>query len=131
VRVAVGDVTGDGIEDAVIGSGLGTPALVRVMSGATHQEVARFSPFETFAGGVFLALGDLTLDGLRDIVVTPDQGGGPRVVVVRGGDFQTVRSFLGIDDPTFRGGARAAVGDVNADGRPDLAVSAGFLGGPR
>src|SRR5206468_12542343 len=30
-----------------------------------------------------------------------------------------------------RGGARAALGDVNEDGTPDLAVSAGFLGGPR
>src|SRR5262249_11982565 len=32
---------------------------------------------------------------------------------------------------SFRGGARAALGDVNGDGTPDLAVSAGFLGGPR
>jgi hypothetical protein len=131
VRVAVGDVTGDGVEDVVIGSGLNTVALVRVFSGATRQEVNRFSPFSTFTGGVFVAVGDLTQDGLRDIVVTPDQSGGPRVVVVRGGDFQTVASFFGIDDSNFRGGARAAVGDVNADGRPDLVVSAGFLGGPR
>ena len=45
--------------------------------------------------------------------------------------FAQVASFFGIQDPAFRGGARAAVGDVNADGRPDLAVTAGFLGGPR
>src|SRR5207245_3982464 len=36
-----------------------------------------------------------------------------------------------IDDPSFRGGCRAAAGDVNGDGVPDLAVAAGFLGGPR
>ena len=40
-------------------------------------------------------------------------------------------NFLGIDDSNFRGGCRAALGDVNKDGTPDLAVSAGFLGGPR
>ena len=34
-------------------------------------------------------------------------------------------------DPNFRGGARAAVGDINGDGVPDLAVAAGFGGGPR
>src|SRR5204863_2673175 len=28
-------------------------------------------------------------------------------------------------------GARVAAGDVNGDGTPDLAVAAGFLGGPR
>jgi hypothetical protein len=31
----------------------------------------------------------------------------------------------------FRGGARGAIVDVNRDGVPDLAVAAGFLGGPR
>jgi len=135
LRVAVGDVTGDGVEDVVIGSGIGAASLVRVIDGATRQQVASFSPFEaSFIGGVYVTLGDLTGDGVRDVVVTPDQGGGPRVVVYRGGAagaFTQVASFLGIQDPAFRGGARAAVGDVNADGRPDLAVAAGFLGGPR
>ncbi len=130
-RIAVGDVTGDGVEDVVIGSGIGTPALVRVFDGTTRLQIASFSPFEVFTGGVFLALGDFNEDGIRDIVATPDQGGGPRVVIVRGGVFQNVASFFGINDPAFRGGVRAAVGDVNADGRPDLSVSAGFLGGPR
>ena len=41
------------------------------------------------------------------------------------------RSAFQLDDPAFRGGARAATGDVNNDGRPDLLVAAGFLGGPR
>ena len=35
------------------------------------------------------------------------------------------------EDANFRGGARAAVGDVNGDGTPDLLVAAGFGGGPR
>jgi hypothetical protein len=40
-------------------------------------------------------------------------------------------NFLGIDDANFRGGARAALGDVSGDGTPDVTVCAGFLGGPR
>jgi hypothetical protein len=40
-------------------------------------------------------------------------------------------NFFGIDDPAFRGGARSAIGDINADGFADIAVAAGFLGGPR
>jgi hypothetical protein len=40
-------------------------------------------------------------------------------------------NFFGINDVNFRGGARASVGDLDGDGVPDLAVSAGFGGGPR
>ncbi|MBX9582534.1 MAG: FG-GAP-like repeat-containing protein, partial [Gemmataceae bacterium] len=48
-----------------------------------------------------------------------------------GGDFRRVANFFGINDPNFRGGARAGVGDLNNDGFADVVVSAGFGGGPR
>jgi len=40
-------------------------------------------------------------------------------------------NFFGIDDANFRGGARVGLGDINGDGVQDIAVAAGFLGGPR
>ena len=131
-RVATGDVTGDGVDDFIFGTGPGVSTRVVVMDGKTGNEVFAFDPFEaSFTGGVFVAAGDVNGDGVAEIAVTPDQGGGPRVILIRGGDFQQVASFFGIDDPNFRGGARAAIGDVNADGFGDIAVAAGFLGGPR
>ena len=40
--------------------------------------------------------------------------------------------FYGIEgDPSFRGGVRPALGDMNGDQTPDLLISAGFQGGPR
>jgi hypothetical protein len=67
-----------------------------------------------------------------DLVITPDEGGGPRVRVFDGADgFAVLADFFGIEDPDFRGGARAAVGDVNGDGTGDVVVAAGFQGGPR
>ena len=137
VRSAIGDVNGDGFDDGVLVTGPGVPIRVTVVSGvdATTVLVAPFDPFGgNFTGGGFVAVGDFDLDGRAEFVVTPDQGGGPRVsVFTRNPDgTTTVRAnFLGIDDDSFRGGARAAVGDVNGDGVADLAVSAGFLGGPR
>ena len=131
-RVTVADVTGDGVPDYVAGTGPGAATQVAVIDGATRQVVFTYQPFEAaFTGGVFVTAGDVTGDGKPDLVITPDEGGGPRVIVLRGGDFALVANFFGIADPAFRGGARAAAGDINGDGVADLAVAAGFQGGPR
>jgi len=135
-RTASADVDGDGVADLVLASGPGAPFRVAVLSGASGAPlVAPFDPFGGgFAGGGFVAAGDIDGDGRAEFVVTPDQGGGPRVAVFgRGPDGAPVlrANFLGIDDASFRGGARAALGDVDADGILDVVVAAGFGGGPR
>jgi uncharacterized delta-60 repeat protein len=137
VRTAVGDYDGDGTDDTILVTGPGVSIKVAVVSGKDNATLlaAPFSPYTTdFTGGGFVAAGDFDLDGRAEIVLTPDQGGGPRVVVfgrTTAGLTVVRASFLGIDDANFRGGARAAAADVNGDGRPDLAVAAGFGGGPR
>ena len=131
-RVAVGDVTGDGVADYVVGTGPTISTFVKVIDGRTRQEVLTYQPFEAaFTGGVFVAVGDVNGDKIQDIIITPDEGGGPRVLVLQGGTFTLMANFFGIDDPNFRGGARAAAGDINGDGFADVAVAAGFGGGPR
>lgn len=137
VRTATADVTGDGVADYIVGTGPGTGNGVRVYDGKTLGLIAELQPFEaSFTGGVYVAGGDINGDGFADVVVTPDEGGGPIVAVYNGldltaGNAVSLARFFGIQDPNFRGGARAAVGDVDGDGTPDIVVSAGFLGGPR
>jgi hypothetical protein len=132
VRVAVADFNGDGVPDIAVGTGPGAATLVRVFDGKTKAELFSIQPFEaSFTGGVFVAAGDVTGDGKADLIITPDEGGGPRARVFSGNGFAQVSDFFGIEDPDFRGGARAAVGDVNGDGIGDLLVAAGFGGGPR
>jgi uncharacterized protein (TIGR03118 family) len=137
VRAATGDVDGDGTPDTVLVTGPGGPVQLAVVSGADDKTLLLnpTDPFgdPSFTGGAFVDVGDVDLDGRAELVVSPDQGGGPRVVVldVTGGALQVRANFFGIDDPTFRGGARTAIGDVTGDGTLDLAVAAGFLGGPR
>jgi hypothetical protein len=132
VRVASADFTADGTPDVVVGTGPGRATRVRVLDGADQRELFTIDPFEaSFTGGVYVAAGDLTGDGQAELVITPDEGGGPRVRVFNGSDFSQLADFFGIDDPNFRGGARAAIGDISGDGAGDLVVAAGFQGGPR
>ncbi len=132
VRTATGDVDGNGGTDVVAVPGPGRAPAVLVFDAQTGARVRSVESFEaTFLGGLFAATGDFDRDGFADIVITPDEGGGPRVLIVSGRDSSVLANFYGIDDPNFRGGARAAVGDLNGDGTPDLLVAAGFGGGPR
>jgi hypothetical protein len=132
VRVATGDVNGDGIPDVAVGTGPGTSTLVLILDGATGKQLFSIQPFEPgFIGGVFVALGDINGDGKADLAISPDEGGGPRVRVFNGNGFGQLNDFFGIQDPNFRGGARLAFGDVDGDGKADLLVAAGIGGGPR
>jgi hypothetical protein len=132
VRVATADVNNDGTPDVIAGTGPGRATLVRIFDGRSGAQIGQIAPFEVaFTGGVFVAAGDINRDGFAEIVVSPDEGGGPRVQVYNGNGLAKFVDFLGIEDPNFRGGARVAVGDLTGDTRPDLVVAAGFGGGPR
>jgi hypothetical protein len=139
VRTAAGDLNGDGVADFILATGPGGGSQLRLVDGKTGSDIApMFSVFEpSFTGGLYVAAADIDGDGQAEIIVSPDQGGGGRVVIytlVRSGIVTTPvvkANFFGIDDPNFRGGARVALADVNGDNFPDLVVGAGFGGGPR
>ena len=139
VRVATADVNGDGVDDLISGGGPGGNSRIVILDGSSLALLADWVAFEnTFTGGVFVVAADLDGDGMADVIVTPDVGGGPVVSVYDGAQLTAglnaaanLYRFFGIEDANFRGGARAAMGDVNGDGRPDLVVAAGFGGGPR
>ena len=137
VRTAVADVNGDGVQDTVLVTGPGIQTRFAAVSGKDNTTflINPTDPFSdaNFTGGAFVAAGDLDNDGRAEIVISPDRGGGPRVAVISlvAGTPTLRANFFGIDDANFRGGARVGLGDVNGDGFQDLAVGAGFLGGPR
>ena len=116
VRVAGGDVNGDGFDDIVTGAGNGGSGHVKVFDGVTGAEVRSFLAFGGgYSGGVFVAAGDVNDDGLAEIVTGADEGFGPTVHVYDGASGLILASTTAYA-PAFTGGVRVAVGDVDGDG---------------
>lgn len=131
VRTAVGDVTGDLVDDVITSAGPGGAARIRVFDGVTGAAVRDFFAFErTFVGGAYVAVADVTGDGVGDVVVGAGEGGGPRVLVIDGTTGATVRDFFAFEQ-SQRNGVSVAAGDVNDDGAADVVVGAGPGGAPR
>jgi hypothetical protein len=127
VRVATGDVDGDGYDDLITVAGPGAASHVKVFSGVDFHVIRSFFAYDpAFTGGVSLAVGDVNGDGAADIITGADAGGGPHVKVFRFDDL-SVESYFFAFDPSFAAGLFVAAGDTNGDGRADVMVS-GDLG---
>ena len=129
VRVAVGDVNGDGVQDIITAPGAGMPPQIKVFDGRTGQSFAgalgSFLAYSSsFHGGVYVAAGDVNGDGTADIITGPDRGLSPNVRVFSGADGTRLASFFGFEK-TFLGGVRVAAGDVNGDGKADIITGSG------
>jgi len=153
VRVAIGDVNGDGVPDIIIAAGPGGGPEVRIIDGTKLTMVdpngeiddaavlASFYAYDPrFPGGVFVAFG-VSAGGRPEIITGADSGGGPHVKVIDAtklgqllpnsqiADSALVGQFYAYD-PRFTGGVRVAAADLNGDGVLDIVTGAGPGGGP-
>jgi len=150
VRVALGDVDGDGIAEVVAGSGPGRVGEIRVFrqqtSGSTivltEMPAYRTLPFGTaYTGGVEISVGDLDGNGREDLVAAMSRGRGTVSA------FRSVNAADPIENAPYRtftpfnarfdGGATVTVADVGtfsqgrltnaavADGRMEIVVGSG------
>jgi hypothetical protein len=125
VRVAAGDVNGDGKAEVIVAPAGGGAKQVKVFNGLTGAMLSSWTPFaNALAGGLYVAAGDINGDGIADLVA--GQGtGSPSKVALRNG---ATGNSLGVITPfgrKFPGGVRVGLTDVNKDGRLDLVLGAG------
>jgi hypothetical protein len=138
VRVAVGDVTGAGHADIIVGAGPGGGPQVKVFDGITFQVVQfanhpeltdGFYAYDiAFTGGVYVAAGSVNTPGRAEIITGAGAGGGPHVKVFDGLTLavQQYPSQPGLVDgfyaydPSVSNGVRVAAVDVNGDGMADI-----------
>lgn len=130
VRVATADVTGDGVEDIIAGAGIGGGPRVRVFDGVTGNALdgllGSFFAFDEISrSGIYVAGGDVNLDGHADVIVSQEVGGSPEVRVFSGADGSLITTFFA-EEADFRGGIRVTAGDVNGDGRAEIITAPGF-----
>jgi len=131
VRVAVGDVNGDGTPDVITGQSK-NGSKVRAISGIDLTTVLMKTTVSTtaIAGGVFVAAGNSDGDSRIDIIVGLGSGAKSKVLVYEDADnANTTATFLKQSGPvygsTFTGGVRVAAVDLNDDGLAEVLTTAG------
>jgi hypothetical protein len=127
VRVAKGDVNGDGVPDFITAMGPAVGGIggdtVNIYDGSNGTLMKTLTPFGVgFSGGINVAVGDVNGDGHNDLIFTPASGLGSTILVLSGVDYSVLQTFSAYAS-TFKGGVNVAAGDVNGDGKADIVVA--------
>jgi len=127
VRVAVGDVNGDGRPEIVTAPGKDAWTELKVFDGRSFKQLTTLLPYRDAAwwAGAFIATGDTNGDGRDEIVDGLDAGCCTTLHVLDGVSGNDLSGFSPYGNNS-EVGARVAAGDLNGDGTADvLAVPIG------
>lgn len=128
VRVAAGDITGDGIDDIIVARGPGAVTEIRAFDGANNAQIRAFLPFGVgFTSGAFIAAADVNGDGYADIIASVDSGNSPHIKVFDGVTSSVINDFNPFS-AGLTGGVRIAAADLTGDGKAEIIATIGAGG---
>lgn len=138
VRLTMGDVDGDGYEEIITVPGSGGGPQVRVFD-LKGKLMSQFNAFENdYRFGLFVATGDINNDGVEEIAVSTDEGGGAQIRIfdrtgVQKGDAIFPYGETASDDSARDElvSVRVALGDVDGDDKDEIITSFGEGSEPR
>jgi hypothetical protein len=121
VRVAVGDVNGDGRPEIVTAPAKGGWTEIRVFDGTRYTQIAALEPFKGAAwwNGAFVTTGDTNGDGRAEIVDGLDAGLSTTIHVLDPGTGSETSGFWPYGTSN-EAGTRVAAADLNGDGRAEI-----------
>jgi hypothetical protein len=127
LSVSIGDVNGDGKPDLAISNYSSNSVSVLLNTTLVGLPVVAISPQTTFATGqrpVSVSTGDLNGDGKPDLAITNSFSNSVSVLLNITAPGATAPSYAA--QTTFATGndpRSVSIGDLNGDGRPDLAIA--------
>jgi len=120
VNIALGDTNGDGRDEIIAGAGVGGGPQVQVFSKEGRLLSPGFFAYnENVRTGVTVAVGDVTGDGVADIVTGTGYGSAPMIRVFSATGVQLLPEFAAFDVHE-RTGVPVAASDLDGDGISEI-----------
>ena len=132
IRVAAGDVDGDGHDEIVTAPRRGGGGQVRIFEADGARRSLELWPYgPAFRGGVDVAVAnvDLSTPTKDEIIVSPESGYKPLVKIYKPQmEHNLYSDFLAFGE-NFTGGVRVSAGNVDNDREAEIVVGAASRGG--
>lgn len=140
VRVAAGDVDGDGKDDLLVAAGFNGGPRVSLYSGASlfptnpqERLIGDYFAFDSNVNsGAYVSMADFNGDGHADLVYGAGSGSGHVKIldgyktIKTGQPWNSVLQDFTVDTPAdYNGGVRVHAADLDKDGNPELLISSG------